>query len=89
MFQMFQMFQQDGATPHTAHGSMDVVSRMFPGWVISRLGDIPWPPRSPDLSTCATFFLWEYLKSRVYAHNPITLADLKETAKQEVAAIDL
>jgi hypothetical protein len=32
--------------------------------------------------------LWGYLKSRVYAHNPLTLADLKETIKQEVAAID-
>jgi hypothetical protein len=50
--------------------------------VISRFGDIPWPPRSPDLSTC-DFFLWGYLKSRVYAHNPLTLADLKETVKQE------
>jgi hypothetical protein len=32
--------------------------------------------------------LWGYLKSRVYAHNPLTLANLKETVKQEVAAID-
>jgi hypothetical protein len=50
-------FQQDGATPHTAHGSMDVVRRMFPGRVISRFGDIPWPPISQDLSTCNFFFV--------------------------------
>ena len=36
-------FQQDGATPHTARLSMDVVRRMFPGRVISRFGDVPWP----------------------------------------------
>ena len=30
-------FQQDGATPHTARLSMDVVRRMFPGRVISLL----------------------------------------------------
>ena len=34
---------------------MDVVRRMFPGRVISRFGDIPWPPRSPDLTTCDFF----------------------------------
>ena len=45
-------FQQDGATPHTARLAMDVVRRMFPGRGISRFGDIPWPPRSPDLTTC-------------------------------------
>jgi hypothetical protein len=50
--------------------------------VILRFGDIPWPPRSPDLSTC-DFFLWGYLKSRVYAHNPLTLADLKETISRK------
>jgi len=48
-------FQQDGATPHTTRLSMDVVRRMFPGRVISRFGDIPWPPRSPDLTTCDFF----------------------------------
>ena len=48
-------FQQDGATPHTARLSMDVVRRMFPGRVFSRFRDIPWPPRSPDLTTCDFF----------------------------------
>jgi len=48
-------FQQDGATPQTARLSMDVVRRMFPGRVISRFGDIPWPPRSPELTTCKFF----------------------------------
>jgi len=51
-------FQQDGATAHTANESMTIVRNMFPGYLISRLGDVPWPPRSPDLSTCDFFSLW-------------------------------
>jgi hypothetical protein len=80
-------FQQDGATPHIAILSMDVVRRMFPGRVISRSGDIPWPPRCPDLTACG-FFLWGYLKSHVYTHKPRTLSDLKEAIGEEVATID-
>ena len=43
-------FQQDGATAHTVRVSMEVVRRVFPQHVISRFGDVSWPPRSPDLS---------------------------------------
>ena len=43
-------FQQDGATAHMARASMTVVRQMFPQHVVSRFGDVPWPPRSPDLS---------------------------------------
>ena len=49
-------FQQDGATSHTARQSMAAVRELFGNHVISRFGDIPWPPRSPDLSVC-DFFL--------------------------------
>jgi len=80
-------FQQDGATAHTAHQSMTVVRNMFPGHLISRFRDVPWPPRSPDLTTC-DFFLWGYLKSRVYAHKPRMLNDLKEAISQEIGLID-
>ena len=49
-------FQQDGATAHAANESMTIVRYMFPGHLISRFGDVPWPPRSPDLSTCDFFW---------------------------------
>ena len=49
-------FQQDGATSHTARQSMAAVRESFGNHVISRFGDIPWPPTSPDLSVC-DFFL--------------------------------
>jgi len=80
-------FQQDGATAHTANESMTIVRNMFPGHLISLFGDVPWPPRSPDLSKC-NFFSFECLKSRVYAHKPRTLNDLKEAIRQEIRPID-
>jgi hypothetical protein len=44
------LFQQDGATAHTARTSMTVIRQMFPQHVVSLFGDVPWPPRSPDLT---------------------------------------
>ncbi|XP_069359553.1 histone-lysine N-methyltransferase SETMAR-like [Maniola hyperantus] len=79
-------FQQDGATCHTSNESLPVVKDMFPEKLISRRGDIPWPPRSPDLSP-ADFFLWGYLKSRVYIDKPNTLRQLKEKIIEEMSAI--
>jgi len=80
-------FQQDGATAHTANESMTIVRNMFPGHLISRFGDVPWPPYSLELSTCDSF-LWGYLKSRVCAHKPRKLNDLKEAIRQEIRPID-
>ena len=66
-------FQQDGATPHTARETMAILRAAFPGRLISRFGDVPWPPRSPDL-TPPDFFLWGYLKGKVYINMPNTLS---------------
>ncbi|XP_069669795.1 uncharacterized protein [Periplaneta americana] len=44
-----------------------------------------WPPSSPDLTT-PDFFLWGYLKDRVYATRPQTLDDLKHNITQEIQA---
>jgi len=45
--------------------------------MISRRGNIEWPARSPNLNAC-DFFLWEYLKSKVYEKKPRTAVDLKQ-----------
>ena len=45
-------FQQVGATSQTARDSMATLRTVFEGRQISRFGDIPWPPRSPDLTAC-------------------------------------
>ena len=68
-------FQQDGATCHTTRENVTFLRSMFLNRVISRNADFNWPPRSCDL-TPVDFFLWGFLKSRVYANKPQT--DTKE-----------
>lgn len=80
-------FQQDGTTAHTARASMNVVRAAFPNREISRFGDVPWPPRSPDLSMC-DFYLWGYLKSRLYEGKPSTLEELKTAIRDRIEEID-
>lgn len=79
-------FQQDGATCHTAKATMATLRSLFPGRLISKSGDIDWPPRSPDL-TAPDFFLWGYLKDIVYANKPSTLMDLKQNIQKAVLDI--
>jgi len=81
-------FQQNGATSHTARISMAVLRKMFPNRVILRNGDIVWPPHSPDL-TPPDFFLWDYLKSKVFTNKPHTLLELKENIIREIKAINV
>ena len=76
-------FQQDAATAHTARSTMDFLRSIFPGKVISRFGDVPWPARSPDL-TSPDFFLWGYLKEKVYASPIHSIDELKERIREEV-----
>ena len=59
---------------------------MFPEHVISRFRDAEWPPRSPDLSAC-DFFLWGYLKEKVYAQRPHTVQQLKDYIREEIQEI--
>ena len=79
-------FQQDGATAHTAVISIAVLRCLFLQWVISYFGYVPWPPCSPDL-TAPDFFLWGYLKSKVYGNRPTDLHALKENIQEEIAKL--
>ena len=45
-----QWFQQDGATPHTAHETIKLIQECFGTRVISRSIPHPWPANSPDLN---------------------------------------
>ena len=80
--------QQDGATAHTAKQSVDVLRREFPNRLISRFGDVNWPSRSPDL-TPPNFFLWGYLKNRVYRNNTTSLKDLKNKITVKIQDINV
>jgi len=81
-------FQQDGATSHTARLSINAIQQIFGNRIISKNGDIQWPPRSPDLSVC-DFFLWGYLKSKVYAQKPRNIDELKNKIKEEISSTPL
>ena len=63
-----QWFQQDGATPHTANVTLEWLDQCFPQRLVSRQQDPEWSPHSPDLNRPG-FFLWGYLKDRVYENN--------------------
>jgi len=73
------------ATAHTAVISIAELRRLFPQRVISGFGDVPWPPRSPDL-TAPDFFLWGYLK-QVYSFRPRDLHALKENVREEITKL--
>jgi len=79
-------FQQDGATAHTAGETMELLRRHFPNRIISKNGDLTWPLRSPDLSA-PDFFLWGYLKEKVYINKPRTLEELKTNIQEQIALI--
>lgn len=81
-------FQQDGSTSHTARISMAAVRQLFGERVISRNGDIQWPPRSPDLTAC-DFFLWGHLKNKVFLHRPATTEELKAKIREAIAEIPI
>lgn len=79
-------FQQDGASSHYYKNVREWLDITFEDRWMGRAGPIPWPARSPDLSPL-DFWLWEYLKNKVYAKPPETLADLKTAIRQAVQAI--
>jgi hypothetical protein len=77
-------FQQDGAPAHAA--------TVVQNWLKSKFDDrfiekSQWPPRSPDLNVC-DFFLWGYLKARVYSPIPKTIEELKENIRREIQNIE-
>jgi hypothetical protein len=53
---------------------------MSPKW------NVEWSARSPNLNAC-DFFLWGYIKSKVYEKRPRTMEDLKERIRDEVAPV--
>jgi len=75
-------FMQDGALPNRTNEVFEVLDEHFSGRVIglgypSKFdGGMDWPPYSPDLNPC-DFFLWGFLKDKIYRDNPQTLDQLK------------
>ena len=70
-------FQSDRATYHTSRETIGLLREKIPGRVISRNGDYNWPLRSCDLIPL-DFFLWGYVKDKVYADAPQSIQKLRE-----------
>lgn len=79
-------FQQDGATCHTANATLNLLRPNLENRIISKIGDVNWPPRSCDL-TPLDYFLWGPVKDKCYANHPETIQDLKYEIQAAVAAI--
>ncbi|GFX80254.1 putative DD41D transposase [Trichonephila clavipes] len=79
-------FQQDGATCHTAHATIDLMEDTFGDRLILRFGPVNWAPRSCDL-TPLDYFLWGYVKSLVYSDKPQTRDHLEDNIRRATADI--
>lgn len=73
-------FQQDGCPAHSTRLITNFLNQHFPERWIGRHGPIHWPARSPDL-TPMDFYLWGYLKQKVYSHD---LHDNIDLLKQKI-----
>lgn len=65
---------------------MALLRQIFGQRIISRNSEINWPARSPDLSAC-DYFLWGYLKERVYVNKPRTILELKANIVAEIRGL--
>ena len=79
-------FQQDGATCHTSCATIDLLRETFVGRLISRDGDVNWPPRSCDL-TPLDYFLWGAVKDKCYVHHPETIDHFKANIRDAIDEI--
>jgi hypothetical protein len=59
---------------------------MFPRLNCPRDGDVQWRVRSTDLAAY-DYFLWGYLKRKVFISKPKTIEELKQRIKEEAAAV--
>ncbi|XP_077511001.1 uncharacterized protein LOC144121701 [Amblyomma americanum] len=88
MQQRLCIFQQDGAPAHYASKVRQWLNEEFPGrWMGRGSPNMSWPPRSPDLTPC-DFFVWGYIKSRVYRAGSLhSVERLHEHIKKEFDTI--
>ena len=65
---------------------MERLQQLFLDRIISLGRDHEWPPKSPDLTPLG-FFVWGYLKSKVFLTQPANLADLLQRITMKAAQI--
>ena len=65
-FQLWIIFQQDGATSHWGSDVRLFLDATFPNRWIGRDGPIAWPPRSPDITPPLTSFYGGMLRTMCF-----------------------
>ena len=75
-------FQQDGAPAHTAIATRNFLTDTFQDRWVGKFGPVPWPARSPDLTSCDNA-LWGLLKPRIAARKAQNKEDLKVIIQDE------
>ena len=81
------MFQQDGATAHTASETLDTCRKIFKDKLISLHTEFEWPANSPDLSPL-DYFLWNEVKTKVYSQPIQDVNQMKELILSAIANIE-
>jgi len=85
-FQPWIIFQQDGAPPYWGSYVRRFLDAAFPNMWIGRDGPTPWPPRSLDI-TLLDFFLWRYVKDKVFPKPVPDITNLKARKTDAFATI--
>jgi len=80
-------FMQDGARPHRTTDVFELLFEHFDERIIaldssSKISvGINLPAYSPDMNPC-DYFLWGYLKDRIYSKSPKTIDQLKKSHRK-------
>ena len=82
---VYQWFQQDGATPHPLNQSQAWLQKRFPDQLVGLWCDPECLPHSSDLNP-PDFYLWVYLKDKVYVNNPQAIPNLKAAITAAIRA---
>lgn len=75
-------YEHDGCPAHCSRDIKLYLDQCFPNSWIGRGGPINWPARSPDLAPC-DFFLWPYLKEKVYERQINNIMELRNAIVEE------
>ena len=67
---------QDGAPCHQSRMVTARLQELFGEQLVALHRPIEWPPRSPDITPC-DFFLWGYMKQKVYQTPPNDIFELR------------
>jgi hypothetical protein len=71
------VLQQDGAPAHYARSVRQFLDEMLPGRWIGRGSALPWPPRSPDITSCDNA-LWGIIRQSISRNKVASVNELKE-----------